>query len=77
MSAIGPNVTLISFLGWLTTMPILTRRLSFRAAARAPTRAVRGDGHDATWRVQGKRDEARDLPAPVYGWFTEGSTRLI
>jgi len=24
------------------------------------------------WRDQGKRTEARDLPAPVYGWFTEG-----
>jgi class 3 adenylate cyclase/predicted ATPase len=24
------------------------------------------------WRGQGKRDEARDLLAPVYGWFTEG-----
>ena len=24
------------------------------------------------WRNQGKRDEARDLLAPVYGWFTEG-----
>jgi predicted ATPase len=24
------------------------------------------------WRDQGKRDEARDLLAPVYGWFTEG-----
>ena len=24
------------------------------------------------WRDQGKRDEARDLNAPVYGWFTEG-----
>jgi predicted ATPase len=23
-------------------------------------------------RDQGKRDEARDLLAPVYGWFTEG-----
>jgi predicted ATPase len=23
------------------------------------------------WRDQGKRDEARDLLAPVYGWFTE------
>jgi predicted ATPase len=21
---------------------------------------------------QGKRDEARDLLAPIYGWFTEG-----
>jgi predicted ATPase len=24
------------------------------------------------WRDQGNRDEARDLLAPVYGWFTEG-----
>jgi predicted ATPase len=24
------------------------------------------------WREQGKRAEARDLLAPVYGWFTEG-----
>jgi predicted ATPase len=24
------------------------------------------------WRDQGKRQEARELLAPVYGWFTEG-----
>ena len=24
------------------------------------------------WRDQGERDEARELLAPVYGWFTEG-----
>ena len=24
------------------------------------------------WRNQGQRTEARDLLAPVYGWFTEG-----
>jgi predicted ATPase len=24
------------------------------------------------WRDQGKRGEARELLAPVYGWFTEG-----
>jgi predicted ATPase len=24
------------------------------------------------WHDQGKRDEARELLAPVYGWFTEG-----
>ena len=24
------------------------------------------------WRDQGKRDKARELLAPVYGWFTEG-----
>ena len=24
------------------------------------------------WRDQGKRDEARELLAPIYSWFTEG-----
>ena len=24
------------------------------------------------WQQQGKQDEARELLAPVYGWFTEG-----
>jgi predicted ATPase len=28
------------------------------------------------WRDQGKRDEARELLAPVYGWFTEGLDTL-
>jgi predicted ATPase len=28
------------------------------------------------WRDQSKRDEARDLLAPVYGWFTEGFDTL-
>ena len=28
------------------------------------------------WRNQGKRSEARDLLAPVYGWFTEGFDTL-
>ena len=28
------------------------------------------------WRNQGKRDAARDLLAPVYGWFTEGFDTL-
>jgi predicted ATPase len=28
------------------------------------------------WRDQGKRNEARDLLAPVYGWFTEGIDTL-
>ena len=28
------------------------------------------------WRDQGKPDEARDLLAPVYGWFTEGFDAL-
>jgi predicted ATPase len=28
------------------------------------------------WRDYGKRDEARELLAPVYGWFTEGFDTL-
>jgi predicted ATPase len=28
------------------------------------------------WRDQGKRDRARELLAPVYGWFTEGFDTL-
>jgi len=28
------------------------------------------------WRDQGKRQEARNLLAPVYGWFTEGFDTL-
>ena len=28
------------------------------------------------WRDQGKRDEAREVLAPVYGWFTEGFDTL-
>jgi predicted ATPase len=28
------------------------------------------------WRDQSKRNEARELLAPVYGWFTEGFDTL-
>jgi predicted ATPase len=28
------------------------------------------------WRDQGKREEAHELLAPVYGWFTEGFDTL-
>jgi predicted ATPase len=28
------------------------------------------------WRDQGKRNEARDQLAPLYGWFTEGFDTL-
>jgi predicted ATPase len=30
------------------------------------------EGRRARSAHQGKRDEARELLAPVYGWFTEG-----
>jgi predicted ATPase len=33
---------------------------------------ARRNGQARLWRDQGKRKEARDLLAPVYGWFTEG-----
>jgi predicted ATPase len=47
--------------------PILARRqqtksLELRAAASLAR----------LWGEQGRRGEARDLLAPVYGWFTEG-----
>jgi hypothetical protein len=29
------------------------------------------------WRDQGKVQQARELLAPVYGWFMRGSTRAI
>jgi hypothetical protein len=32
---------------------------------------------DGLWRDQGKRAQARDLLAPVYGWFTEGFDTLV
>ena len=28
------------------------------------------------WRDQGRRGEARELLAPIYGWFTEGFDTL-
>ena len=28
------------------------------------------------WRDQEKREEARELLAPIYGWFTEGFDTL-
>jgi predicted ATPase len=28
------------------------------------------------WRDQGKRQQARELLAPIYGWFTEGFSTL-
>ena len=28
------------------------------------------------WRAQGERQQARDLLAPIFGWFTEGFDTL-
>jgi predicted ATPase len=41
-------------------------RRALTVALRAATSLAR------LWRDQGKRTEARDLLAPIYGWFTEG-----
>jgi hypothetical protein len=40
--------------------------------------ALRGKPADAVQLItsKGKRDEARELLAPVYGWFTEGFDTL-
>ena len=54
-------------------------RRAIRAAERQNAKAL--EVRAATclarlWRDQGKRKEARDLLAPVYGWFTEGFDTL-
>jgi len=51
-----------------STDDVSTRARQTRSRSR-PTRA-------RLWRDQGKRDEARDLLAPVYCWFTEGFDTL-
>jgi predicted ATPase len=39
-------------------------------------RARRLNEASRLWRDQGKRDEARELLAPIYGWFSEGFDTL-
>jgi predicted ATPase len=50
-------------------------RLRSNTRAHSRSRAQRAKSWELRaarlWRDQGKRDEARDLLAPVYGWFTE------
>lgn len=46
--------------------PHLERQSAKMFELRASTNLAR------LWRDQGKRDDARELVAPVYGWFTEG-----
>ena len=53
------------------------RALAVARAQQAKSWELRGAMSTARlWRDQGKRDEARDLLAPVYGWFTEGFDTL-
>jgi hypothetical protein len=46
--------------------PIATRQRAKTFELGAATSLAR------LWRDQGKRTEAHDLLAPIYGWFTEG-----
>jgi predicted ATPase len=53
------------------------RALAAARAQQAKSRELRAAMSMARlWRDQGKRDEARDVLAPVYGWFTEGFDTL-
>ena len=45
---------------------------SFSPERRSRAPATARNKHGALWRDQAKREEARELLAPVYGWFTEG-----
>ena len=51
------------------------RALAVARAQQAKSWELRPARMARLWRDQGKRDEARELLAPVYGWFT--STRSI
>jgi len=53
------------------------RALAFARKQRAKSWELRAAMSMARlWRDQGKRQQARDLLAPVYGWFTEGFDTL-
>jgi predicted ATPase len=55
----------------------LERALSVARAQQAKSWELRSAMSMARlWRDQGKREEARELLAPVYGWFTEGFDTL-
>ena len=51
---------------FLTAIEIARSQSAKSWELRAATRLAR------LWHSQGKTTEARDLLAPVYGWFTEG-----
>jgi predicted ATPase len=55
---------------FLTAIAIAQQQRARSFELRATTSMAR------LWRDQGKREEARELLAPVYGWFTEGFDTL-
>ena len=61
----------------IRTSPLFRRALETAGRQQAKSWELRAATSMARlWRDQGKRDEARDLLAPVYGWFTEGFETL-
>jgi len=50
---------------------LLARRIAANQEAKLPELRA-ATSLALLWRDQGKRSEARDLLAPIYGWFTEG-----
>jgi predicted ATPase len=49
---------------------LLTRKLNFTASHAVSIRTAISPA--CLWRDQGKVQQARELLAPVYSWFTEG-----
>ena len=47
-----------------------------RALAVAREQRAKSGSMARLWRDQGKRQQARDLLDPIYGWFTEGFDTL-
>ena len=63
--------------GWAKAQAYFERALAVARQQQAKSWELRAAMSMARlWRDQGKRDEARDLLAPVYGWFTEGFDTL-
>ena len=46
--------------------------MAFERACKKEAMLERHSNCGPLWRDQGKRAQARDLLAPIYGWFTEG-----
>jgi len=63
--------------GWCWCRPAPARRASSRRLCARQQQAKSWELRAATslarlWQQQGKYSEARELLAPVYGWFSEG-----
>jgi class 3 adenylate cyclase/predicted ATPase len=66
----APDETAAAEGAFMLSLAVARRQQTKTFELRAATSLAR------LWRRQGKRDEARDLLAPVYGWFTEGFDTL-